>query len=740
MSNDEIRDARQCIVTVDSNRGEMTIRNPKADASEPIKVFTYDCTYGSDSAQEQVYLDTGYPIVENVIEGYNGTIFAYGQTGTGKTFTMEGRDEPSELRGIIPRSFDQIFYTVGQNPSNEFLIRASFLEIYNEEIHDLLSKDYNAKLDVKENPETGFYVKDLNLFAVKSVDEIKEVMNAGRLNRHTGQTAMNKDSSRSHSIFSVVVERSETGKDGVTHYRVGKLNLVDLAGSERQSKTQSSGERLKEATNINKSLLTLGNVISSLVDGASSHIPYRDSKLTRLLQDSLGGNTKTLMIANIGPADWNYDETISTLRYANRAKNIQNKPKINEDPKDALLREYQDEIAKLKAALELHGTGGGGQIGIPGMQMRGRQEVIEVEKHVYVEDQEKIREVEARLEREKLEIEQTAQAEIQRIEAQKNLAEDEKARLIEALKQKGEHKRKAKEKQQRLLKKLKEMEEKVCVGTQIMEQAVTQEQELQKAKQEVEKRRKQEMLLERQLKEKEELNFQLVDKFNSLQEELDTKNKKLKKLWSKYQSTATDLRDMKQEIQKEKEDMMDTIRVLTQQLKLKSTLIENFVPKEESEKIEKRALWDEAEDDWVLQPLKAASKQVNSKRPQSAVGLKQPTSEYARIARGLGDANTRFRHENIITLDLDLPERTTEDYNGIVSDKLRNIITSILNDIESDTSFVPIESYSFAVEDERRSSGGKRPGSAAKRPGTATRKKEGAEPRPPSSQNKARKG
>merc|ERR1712141_342331 len=180
------------------------------------------------------------------------------------------------------------------------------------------------------------------------------LMERGWKNRSTGATLMNADSSRSHSIFTINVEMMQTsGSDG--HIRKGKLNLVDLAGSERQSKTQATGDRLREANKINLSLSALGNVISALVDGKTKHIPYRDSKLTRLLQDSLGGNTKTMVVACLSPADNNYDETLSTLRYANRAKNIKNKPKINEDPKDAMLREYQDEIQKLKALLEQKG-------------------------------------------------------------------------------------------------------------------------------------------------------------------------------------------------------------------------------------------------------------------------------------------------------------------------------------------------------------------------------------------------
>ena len=185
----------------------------------------------------------------------------------------------------------------------------------------------------------------------KKVSDCEKLMDKGNKNRSTGATLMNADSSRSHSIFAISVEMCEKDDQGKEHYRVGKLNLVDLAGSERQAKTGATGDRLKEATKINLSLSALGNVISALVDGKSKHIPYRDSKLTRLLQDSLGGNTKTLMIAAISPAGDNYEETLSTLRYANRAKNIKNKPTINEDPKDAKLRQLQEEINLLRAQL-----------------------------------------------------------------------------------------------------------------------------------------------------------------------------------------------------------------------------------------------------------------------------------------------------------------------------------------------------------------------------------------------------
>ena len=222
----------------------------------------------------------------------------------------------------------------------QFLIRASYLEIYNEECRDLLSKNPKKKLELHEKPDSGVYVKDLSYFAVKDVSEIREVMNIGQKNRSVRETMMNAASSRSHSLFTITVERSEIGADGKPHIRVGKLNMVDLAGSERLSKTGAVGDGAKEAAKINLSLSTLCHVISALTDPKATYIPYRESKLTRLLQDSLGGNTKTVMIANVGPADYNYDETLNTLRYASRAKNIQNKPRINEDPKDALLREY----------------------------------------------------------------------------------------------------------------------------------------------------------------------------------------------------------------------------------------------------------------------------------------------------------------------------------------------------------------------------------------------------------------
>ncbi|XP_058532251.1 kinesin-like protein KIF17 isoform X2 [Ochotona princeps] len=349
----------QPVVTVDCARGQCFIQNPGA-TDEPPKQFTFDGAYHTDHVTEQIYNEIAYPLVEGVTEGYNGTIFAYGQTGSGKSFTMQGLPDPPSQRGIIPRAFEHVFESVQCAENTKFLVRASYLEIYNEDVRDLLGADTKQKLELKEHPEKGVYVKGLSMHTVHSVAQCERIMERGWKNRSVGYTLMNKDSSRSHSIFTISIEIYAVDERGKDHLRAGKLNLVDLAGSERQSKTGATGERLKEATKINLSLSALGNVISALVDGRCKHIPYRDSKLTRLLQDSLGGNTKTLMVACLSPADNNYDESLSTLRYANRAKNIKNKPRINEDPKDALLREYQEEIKKLKAILAQQ-MGPGGQ-------------------------------------------------------------------------------------------------------------------------------------------------------------------------------------------------------------------------------------------------------------------------------------------------------------------------------------------------------------------------------------------
>mmetsp|Transcript_29878 Transcript_29878/g.60642 ORF Transcript_29878/g.60642 Transcript_29878/m.60642 type:complete len:426 (+) Transcript_29878:227-1504(+) len=320
LSAREQSDGHKVVTTADEDAGTIEINNP---STSEAKRFTFDNVFMPSSSQQRIYDVCAAPVVQSVLDGYNGTLLAYGQTGAGKTFTMQGQDEPSEVRGIIPRAFQHVFDHVAVSTANDkYLVRASYYEIYNEEIRDLLSSDSSKMLELKEAPDTGVYVKDLTSKICKSVNEISAVLESGHKNRSVGATLMNQVSSRSHAVFTVVIECCTVDDSGAEHIRVGKLFLVDLAGSERQSKTGATGLRLKEATKINLSLSALGNVISALVDGKSQHIPYRHSKLTRILQASLGGNTRTVMCANVGPADYNYGETLSTLRYANRAKNI----------------------------------------------------------------------------------------------------------------------------------------------------------------------------------------------------------------------------------------------------------------------------------------------------------------------------------------------------------------------------------------------------------------------------------
>ena len=333
-------------VSVDKENCSVSVTSEKHDT----KTFQFDYVYPMDSTQREVYDQVAFPIVDSIFQGYNGTVFAYGQTGCGKTFTMMGVTNDPNLRGVIPNAFDHIFgYIKTEGNSKRFLLRCSFVEIYNEEVRDLLGNS-NKKLEVREDPKKGTFVKDLSYYSLKDTDDIEKALNKGNNNRHVGATSMNDKSSRSHSLFTVYLEIEE-GEDKNKKIRSGKLNLVDLAGSERVSKTNASGQTFEEGKKINLSLTALGSVIDALSSNRK-HIPYKDSKLTRLLADSLGGNTKTVMFANVSPASFNYDETVGTLRYASRAKLIKNAPKINEDPKDALLRQYEEEIKALKAQLE----------------------------------------------------------------------------------------------------------------------------------------------------------------------------------------------------------------------------------------------------------------------------------------------------------------------------------------------------------------------------------------------------
>ena len=321
--------------------------NPSNDVSGPMR-FNYDWVFPPQCEQKDIYEVAGKPIAEAVMQGFNGTIFAYGQTSSGKTFTMTGASiEDPQLMGIIPRMVTKIFDQIANSDEHvEFTVKVAYAEIYLEKIKDLLdpSKD---NLKVHEDKTRGVYIADLTENYVSSEEEVYELMRIGTDNREVAYTHMNAGSSRSHSLFILTISQNNTLDYSA---KTGKLYLVDLAGSEKISKTGAAGKRLEEAKNINKSLTTLGQVINALTDGKSSHVPYRDSKLTRVLQDSLGGNSKTSLIVTCSPSPYNEAETISTLRFGIRAKAIKNKPKVNKEYTVAelklMLAKAKEEISK----------------------------------------------------------------------------------------------------------------------------------------------------------------------------------------------------------------------------------------------------------------------------------------------------------------------------------------------------------------------------------------------------------
>lgn len=329
--------------------------------------FTFDRVFPMNTMQRDVFEFGIKETVDDVLNGYNGTIFAYGQTGSGKTFTMMGSDiDNDNMKGIIPRITEQIFENIMASPPHlEYLVKVSYMEIYMEKIRDLLAPQ-NDNLQVHEEKNRGVYVKGLSDFYVGGQSDVYEIMRQGGLARAVSSTNMNAESSRSHSIFLITIQQRNTETGSA---KTGNLYLVDLAGSEKVGKTGASGQTLEEAKKINKSLSALGMVINALTDGKSSHIPYRDSKLTRILQESLGGNSRTTLIVNASPCVYNADETLSTLRFGVRAKSIKNKARVNAELSPAELKallkkakadneRYQQYIANLEAELKTWRSGG----------------------------------------------------------------------------------------------------------------------------------------------------------------------------------------------------------------------------------------------------------------------------------------------------------------------------------------------------------------------------------------------
>ncbi|ERE82046.1 kinesin-like protein KIF1A isoform 2 [Cricetulus griseus] len=400
-SREMSRDSK-CIIQMSGST--TTIVNPKQPKETP-KSFSFDYSYWSHTSpedinyasQKQVYRDIGEEMLQHAFEGYNVCIFAYGQTGAGKSYTMMGKQEKDQ-QGIIPQAclglerivggglrggrgrawdglqeglcedlFSRINDTTNDNMS--YSVEVSYMEIYCERVRDLLNPKNKGNLRVREHPLLGPYVEDLSKLAVTSYNDIQDLMDSGNKARTVAATNMNETSSRSHAVFNIIfTQKRHDAETNITTEKVSKISLVDLAGSERADSTGAKGTRLKEGANINKSLTTLGKVISALAEMDSGpnknkkkkktdFIPYRDSVLTWLLRENLGGNSRTAMVAALSPADINYDETLSTLRYADRAKQIRCNAIINEDPNNKLIRELKDEVTRLRDLLYAQGLG-----------------------------------------------------------------------------------------------------------------------------------------------------------------------------------------------------------------------------------------------------------------------------------------------------------------------------------------------------------------------------------------------
>eukprot|EP00761_Pharyngomonas_kirbyi_P009838 gb/GECH01009856.1/.p1 GENE.gb/GECH01009856.1/~~gb/GECH01009856.1/.p1 ORF type:complete len:1270 (+),score=336.42 gb/GECH01009856.1/:1-3810(+) len=340
-----------CVVEMEGPN--TTITNPENGQK---KTFTYDFSYDSFNGvatQQNVFEDLGKDVLENAWEGFNCSLFAYGQTGSGKSYSMVGYGED---KGIIPLSCEEMFNRISSNddPLVEYTVECSMLEIYNEKIRDLFNPKKGKDLKVREDPKIGVYVEGLKSVTVKNYEEIANLLEQGNNVKTVASTNMNQSSSRAHTLFQIAFQRKQLDRES-KHAQVltSKIVLVDLAGSERSTKTGAEGDRFKEGIAINKSLSALGNCISALSEASSkkkkAHVPYRDSVLTRMLKESLGGNSKTIMIAALSPADINFEETLSTLRYASRAKQIKTNAKKNEDSKVKMIKELQAEVERLRS-------------------------------------------------------------------------------------------------------------------------------------------------------------------------------------------------------------------------------------------------------------------------------------------------------------------------------------------------------------------------------------------------------
>ena len=576
MNKHEKEQNSKLCVEVDTVNNTVSVISTKND----VKTFPFDYVYPMETTQREVYDQVAFPIVDSIFQGYNGTVFAYGQTGCGKTYTMMGIVTDPNLKGIIPNAFSHIFgYIKTEGESKRFLVRCSFVEIYNEEVRDLLG-DSKKKLDIREDPKKGTFVRDLTYINIKDSVDIEKCLNKGNKNRHVGQTSMNDQSSRSHSLFTVYLEIEEKGGDGNGRIKSGKLNLVDLAGSERVGKTNATGQTFDEGKKINLSLTALGSVIDALSSNRK-HIPYKDSKLTRLLADSLGGNTKTVMFANISPASYNYDETLGTLRYASRAKLIKNAPKVNEDPKDALLRKYEEEIKALKEKLS----------------NGGMPEVID-ENDEYEEEEEEIEEE----------------------DNQKNNPEKIKRKIIrKKTNQYGNDFVQIIDDPEKvaLMAKIKELEKNMIDNKKLekaevqIKKSLTKEELEKRMKEQEEENKKFKEYREKQMKENEEIE----KKLKKLQEQKEKEEELLKndvnKLQEKIKELNSELDDLKNEKSKDRTDYLEDVKEISKENDLYKKIINIIFNDNQFKKICEMSRYIEDDDKWKIPAFSLKDKKLN---------------------------------------------------------------------------------------------------------------------------------
>ena len=588
MSSKEKASKFEEIVRIDQSEAVVYIKTPQNQTLN----FKFDFAFPPTITQEDVYDKTAAPIVEGVLEGFNGTIFAYGQTGTGKTFSMDGKE--GELRGIMPRAFEHIFdYINANSDSHQFMVTVTYVEIYNDELRDLLCKEQKEKLKIREDPVHGVNIRGVTIHKVQCFNDLVSLLNFGKKNRKVRSTNMNEESSRSHSILSLNIE-TLTQIEGGNHVRSARLNLVDLAGSERVAKTGAEGMGFKEGVNINYELMILGNCIAALTQKNVTHIPYRDSKLTMILRDSLGGNARTMMIAAIGPADYNFMETMSTLRYAERAKKIENKPKVNMDPKDALLLKYQEELAALQA--QLNGTAG------PGGPIKSEEE--------------RIKDMEAQLEKQRKQLENASK-----------MAKEERVKLEKALQDQKSAIDAEKAKRSKFEERLKELSKYAVIGD-LKKKTEQNEAQIREYKKKLEQRKQKAVALQKEIEERQKRREMVLEKCDNIQAEVQQVSKLFKNNVEQYQNLKLKIPEVQRTIQADRENMAQNLEFLNQQIELYQLIIDNFIPEKEVENIRNNFVFNESKNQWQKKEIDKrglVQKVTKLEKPKSALGGNHPT-------------------------------------------------------------------------------------------------------------------